>query len=346
MFVAHARKLALAVAAVACAQGALVAAPAAARVVVDGPRAKAAAAEPAGFTVRHATTEGYAVPVTLLPSLPPTAENLAKARHVVELLDSHAHGRELARLKVTMGPLAEIAQICGGAGADACYYPADDREFVADGNTPGSPYPLDYVITHEYGHHIESHRRNDPWLAASWGPKYWASHEGVCDGVAAGRFFPGDQGGRYWDNPAENFADAYALMHYPLLAGAWQYNRELRPTAASFAAIRRDVLRGWNGPRTRRFTAVLGERRSRRTFALPLGLDGTVTARLRSPAGGDFDVALLGNGRVVSVPGIDGPSERLSGEMCGFRPGGDRAALRVVRRSGAGRFVLTVSYPG
>src|SRR5256885_2900300 len=145
----------------------------------------------------------------------------------------------------------------------------------------GSPFTREYVMTHEYGHHIAAYRRNDPFLAINWGPKYWASYELVCAGVFGGRYFPGNQGAHYLDDPGEGWADSYAHLHYP--GAPFQFNRGFAPDAGAFAAIRRDVLSPWNGPTTRTVRRTLSGRRRVTSITSRPTLDGTVALALSGP---------------------------------------------------------------
>ena len=43
-----------------------------------------------------------------------------------------------------------------------------------------SGHAPEYVLAHEYGHHIAAWRSNAPWEAVDWGPKHWASAMRAC----------------------------------------------------------------------------------------------------------------------------------------------------------------------
>ena len=85
------------------------------------------------------------------------------------------------------------------------------------------------------------------------------------------------RGQHYLSDPGEGFADGYAHVHYPEVP--WQYNPILRPDRAAFAAIRRDVLHPWTGPRSRTFRGRLGQGRGARRFHIRMR-----ARRRRSPA--------------------------------------------------------------
>ncbi len=148
------------------------------------------------------------------------------------------------------------------------------------------------MLTHEYGHHVASWRRNDPWEALDWGPKRWASAARVCAGVARRKLFPGNQGAHYFDDPGEGFADGYAHLHFP--STPWRYNALLRPTTALSEAIRRDVETPWTGPRTRTAEADrFGRLRVR------LALDGDVTVRVSGQRGARFRLEARSEGWAI-----------------------------------------------
>jgi hypothetical protein len=185
---------------------------------------------------------------------------------------------------------------------------------------------------------VASWRSNRPWNALDWGAKYWSSAMRVCAGVEAGRLFPGNQGRHYLRDPGEGFADGYAHLHYPGVP--WQYDRSLRPDASAFAAIRRDVLQPWTGPRSRTFRGRLGPGRGAvRRFHVRLRLDGAVRVRLAAPARMRAEVSLEGSGRSVSG------GRRLGVEWCRTRRA-ELVTVTVRRRTGAGPFALRASWPG
>ena len=59
---------------------------------------------------------------------------------------------------------------------------------------PSRGVPVEYALTHEYGHHVASWRSNNPWDALDWGAKYWASAMRVCSHVDRGPPVPGQPG--------------------------------------------------------------------------------------------------------------------------------------------------------
>jgi len=282
------------------------------------------------------TADGNRVQVAVSTSYPP---NAAADEKLVEFLGSRLHGSELGGLSVYVGTPTEIERLCGGAGAVACYSPDESRMYVP-GEDVGD-IPVEYPLTHEYGHHIATWRSNDPWEAVDWGAKYWASAVRVCSYVEKGKLFPGDQGRHYRDDPGEGFADSYAHLHYPDVP--WRYSAFMRPGQAEFAAIRRDVLHPWSGPRTRTFRARLGPGRETRTFRLRMRLDGDVTLGLAASRGMKTSIHAETRGFALDSTLRGGQSVGL--EWCRHSPV-EQVTLTVRRRAGAGPFALTVRYPG
>src|SRR5204863_133906 len=83
------------------------------------------------------------------------------------------------------------------------------RMYVPGEKPANSPVPLEYIITHEFGHHISNHRKNALGSAFIAGPEYWATSQFICAGALLTRppvFFPGDEDQHYLDNPGEGWA--------------------------------------------------------------------------------------------------------------------------------------------
>jgi hypothetical protein len=188
---------------------------------------------------------------------------------------------------------------------------------------------------------VASWRSNNPWFAIDWGAKYWASTMRVCTLVNRGLLFPGNQGEHYREDPGEGFADGYAHLHYP--DAPWYFNELMRPGPAALAAIRRDVLHPWTGPRSRTFRGRLGPKNGARRFRIPVKLDGNLSVRLAAPAHAAYEVSAqtagYAAGRTLRAGG------QLGIEWCRRRPV-ENVTLTVRRRKGSGPFALTVRWPG
>jgi hypothetical protein len=307
-------------------------------VVFPGSARRAARIAAARSTARaYATPDGYSVEIETSPAY--GADRVAD-QGIVEFLGSRLHGPELDRLRVYVGPPDEIRVLCGGArGVVACYSIGESRMYVPGESVQG--VPVEYPLTHEYGHHVARWRSNNPWNALDWGAKHWASSVRVCTHVDKGLLFPGNQGAHYRDDPGEGFADGYAHIHYP--SAPWYYNELMRPGPLEFEAIRKDVLEPWSRPRSRTFRGRLGPGRMKRTFRIRVVLDGHLTMRLAGRAGASYSVeaktAGFAAGRTLRSGG------RFRVEWCRRRPV-DRVKLTVRRRTGSGPFALSVSWPG
>jgi hypothetical protein len=285
----------------------------------------------------HFTAEGYGVEIESSPSYPPDP---VADQALVDFLGSRLHGPELDGLRVYVGTPDEIHRLCGGYPlAVACYAIGEGRMFVPGESVHG--VPVEYPLTHEYGHHVASWRSNNPWDALDWGAKHWASAARVCTHVHEGLLFPGNQGAHYRDDPGEGFADGYAHLHYPDMP--WYFNELMRPGPIELEAIRRDVLDPWSAPRSRTFRGRLGPRRGKRRFRIALRLDGDVRLRLSGPRGATYTVE-------AETPGFAAGRRLRSGgafgvEWCRLRPV-ERVTFTVRRRTGAGPFALSVRWPG
>ena len=309
------------------------------------PRARAAVG--VGATHAYRTADGVSIEVQLSQSFADTEENRAGAQSFVDFLATRLHGSELGKLRMFIGTPGEVNAQCGGdSGVQACYV-EDERRMYVPSTDPGggsSPFTREYVMTHEYGHHIAAYRRNDPFSAINLGPKYWSSYKLVCAGVFGGRYFPGNQGAHYLDDPGEGWADGYAHLHFP--AAPFQFNRGFAPDAGTFAAIRRDVLTPWNGPATRRVRRTLSSRHRVTSTTSRLTLDGTVALTLSGPRRANYDLQVVENGRVVGQTRTAGSRDRIAGTVCRGHPGAADITFRVRRRSGSGPFSLRISTAG
>lgn len=300
------------------------------------PGAMRIAAEAPGRT--YLTASADAEPVQVLRS---SAPDPVADQALVDFLGTLLHGRELGALRVHVAAPAEINEICGGGRVVACYALGANRMYVPDRAVEGAS--LEYVLAHEYGHHIAASRSNAPWDAADMGPKYWASAMRICRYVRERRLFPGNQGAHYLDDPGEGFADSYAHISQPSIP--WQFNTLMRPNDAAFSAIRRDVLRPWAGARKRTFHGRLGRERRTRTFRLRLRLDGDVQVALRGRRGLRAQVELRARNFATADTLGAGLRRGFGVEWC-RRQRVEHVSVIVRRRAGAGPFALRVSWPG
>jgi len=299
-------------------------------------RARARISATTGY---YRTPDGYTVEVVVSAAyVPDPASDQAYVDYLYGLL----HNFELGRIKLFIGSPAEIQGICG-AESVACYVSREDRMYVAGEDFAGST--VEEAVSHEYGHHLASWRANDPWDPIDWGPKRWASREWVCSGVQNDLFAPGDQGARYADDPGESFAEAYSFLN--TYERPWAYNDLLQPDAASYAAIRRDVLRPWTRRKTKRFKGRLSRKRRKRRFRVRIRLDGDISVRLRGPRRSNFNLEIRSGRQLIARTRRRRSRDRLTVNWCRDRGAtSERATVVVKRKRGRGRFKLRVRYPG
>src|SRR5207247_2243992 len=121
------------------------------------------------------TPDGTSLTVTISNFYGLTPTSQAAAQNAVNFLSSRVHGTELGLLKVFVGPPTEISGICGDGDPAvlACYDSTENRMYVPGEEPQNSPVPVEYIITHEYGHHIANHRKNAIGSAFAVGPEYW-----------------------------------------------------------------------------------------------------------------------------------------------------------------------------
>ncbi len=270
--------------------------------------------------------------------------NAADPQQVADFLGTLLHGPEIELLTVQLDTPGQIEFDCG-YGADACYYGGENKITLSgDSSSAHDGASREFVLAHEYGHHIARHRESPPPfpVALDWGTARWSSYENVCRRSRAGALFPGNEGLHYFRDPGEAFAESYAHLRFPEAEVPWRWVRSLEPDAGAFEAIREDVLRPWPGRRTLQLRGRVPPRQegaALRAFETPL--DGLVSLR---PAGRPrYSLALLSPaGRVLRARHSLVFPHRLNYTVCG-QPR-LRVALRAAQRRGEA-FRLQVQRP-
>jgi hypothetical protein len=274
------------------------------------------------------TGDSVAIDVSILCSLLCTA---ASPPTIAAFLGTLAHGREINLLTAELVTPAEIAARCGAA-ALACYYP-EQNLMVISGNDDTAPdgATREFIVAHEYGHHLANHRRNPPFEPTiDYGTKRWSTYERVCEGARRGIYEPGDEGGGYRRNPGEAFAEAFAFLRFPNSPVQWAWVASLKPTEAALRAIRRDALRPWRRRQRLHPRGHVSGGAVVRRIRTPL--DGTLTLRLRAPENADLDMLLRdAGGHRLGASEHPGSAERISFTVCG------QSNVRVIVRRSPGR---------
>ena len=276
----------------------------------------------------------------------PATCNSAEPQLIADFLGTLIHGDEISLLTVQLLTDGEIRGRCG-LGAGACYFSGADTMLI-NGNDRTGPdgASRDFVIAHEYGHHVAEHRRNPPFQPTIfWGTKRWATYERVCQGTRQGRYFPGDEGPRYFQNPGEAFAEAFAFNRFRRAPVAWAWSAPLRPTREAFRSLRQDTLVPWQSRTRFVMTGTLpagGRDRAVKRFRTPLDGDAQRAAERPAARRGSTCCSAIARGRLLALSRGPSSAEHVVFTVCG------QSRLRaVVQRNGSGRapFRLVVRRP-
>jgi hypothetical protein len=294
----------------------------------------------AGFGGRYPTADGFQPTIVLSPAYVP---DRAFSQSLANFFGTLLHGDELNLLTVYVAPYDEMQADCGSSDVDSCYDTATETIHLV-GDTPPDGAPMAAIAAHEYGHHIANNRDNSPWDAGAWGPKYWATDEGVCALTRAGLAFPGDEGDHYAVNPGEAWAETYRILNgenpfsWPILDDLFEPNQK------ALEAARRDVLEPWGGNEYVDHTGRLSRHRRLKLYSMPVENDGTIDVSLRSRGSLDADLYLYKNGRArkpLAKSVRPGHRDRIEGSICGLR----HIQVAVFRYKGSGSFTVRTALP-
>jgi hypothetical protein len=269
----------------------LVAPPAGARwardTVIDAPSAGSARISATATASRYPIADGSGASVEIAVTEACLASCTAVDPYsIAGFLGTLVHGPEMNLLEVQLDTPSQLEFDCG-FGAQACYYGGENRMVISGNDTPAPDgASREFVIAHEYGHHVARHRESpSPFPAAlDWGTPRWSSYEQICRLRRARLVFPNSFGVHYFRDPGEAFAEAFAVARFPRGGLRWRWPEALRPDAAAMRAIREDTLRPW-----------LGRRAFQLAGRLPPGRRGTTVKAFRTPL--DGTVSLWPNGR-------------------------------------------------
>jgi hypothetical protein len=248
--------------------------------------------------------------------------NVRDPQRVADFIGTLIHGSEVSSLTVQLDTEFQLGFDCG-FGAEACYFSGENKIVIGGyEEVDGDGATFDFVLAHEYGHHVAQHRELPaPFRSAiDWGTERWASEENVCRGSRAGRLFPGNEGSHYFEDPGEAFAESFAHYRFPEMQIAWRYAPSLRPTPASLHALREDTLTPWRGRTSFSLSGHLparGEGAAVESLRTPL--DGTVSLRPNGLSRHGYELALRSRaGRLLrsSHHGL-GPRRELDYTVCG-----------------------------
>ena len=224
----------------------------------------------------------------------------AEPQAIANTVGTFIHGSEVSLLTVQLDTPFQLGFDCG-FDADSCYYSGENKIILSgDEETDSGGANREYVLAHEYGHHVAQHRQIPaPFGAAiNWGTERWSSYEHVCQGHREGALFPGNEGSHYYEDPGEAFAESFAHNRFPDARVAWSWAPALKPNAAAFRAIRRDTLSPWRG---RQSFTVSGR----------VPRHGAVVQEFRTPLDGEVSIGPVGRPGLGYQLAIRNPSGRL-----------------------------------
>jgi hypothetical protein len=311
--------------------------------IVEVPAARVSASTTASrYPINDGSGETVAIAVTAACQASCTA---ADPQQIANFLGTLIHGFEMELLTVQLDTPSQIAFDCG-FGAQACYYAGENRIVLSgdDSPTPDGA-SREFVLAHEYGHHVARNRESPPPFPAAidWGTARWSSYEHVCQRSRAGALFPGNEGLHYFRDPGEAFAESFAHLRFPESDVPWRWVHALKPDPVAFEAIREDTLDPWLGRTALKLRGSLPPRQigaAVRAFGTPL--DGTVS--LRPARRRHYSLSLLSPAGRVLRTSRHGFSfgHQLNYTVCGQSR--LRVAIRSSRRA-RGAFKLQIQRP-
>jgi hypothetical protein len=261
------------------------------------------------------------------------------AQGIADFLSSLLHDNELRALSVFLATPAELGEVCQSSSAIACYSVLDEEMIISGDPSPVAGLSREFVIAHEYGHHLAANRNNAPFPAFVFGTKYWATQQRICPGVVSGRYQPA---GNYYRRPGEAFAESYAFLHYPNET-PWEWTPFPHPNAASYAAIARDTLKPWHRRVRGRVIRSVGGGDRVDAFLVRTPLDGRLTLKLRAHSSADLDLYVIARKKLTLLARRAGGGRRKKVNMliCG------RSGVRVlvVADRGGSRYTLKAARP-
>ena len=138
-------------------------------------------------------------------------------QQIADFIGTLIHGDEVDLLTVQLDTEFQLGFDCG-FGAEACYFTGENKIVISGyEEADGDGATFDFVLAHEYGHHVATTAkcRRPSAARSTGGPSAGPASRTSARASAAAGSIPGDEGSHYFEDPGEAFAEAFAHLRFP-----------------------------------------------------------------------------------------------------------------------------------